>query len=789
MSSRLRSAGPSLLAASLTLTMASGLVRAAPTGPRPEAVVAWPPSTTLLLSEVLTGGASASDEFIELYDAAAVPLDLMGDEIVYVTATGGTITRKAAWTGPTPLQPGQHLLVANSAGAFAPRADATYSGGLAATGGAVAVRTSDGTVLDAVAWGDAANGFVEGTPAPAPPAGSSLERLPGGPAGNAVDSNDASLDWFVQASPDPQALADPPTPAAPPDGPSPTATPTPIEPTATPIEPSATPEPTEPPLPTPTATLEPEPTPAPTDLPPTATPTEPAPTPVGPSSGPTVPADPATVRIAAARAASAGTAVVVEGVLTTPLGLTDSGRGAFLQDDSAGIALYLDAGAWAAVPAGTAVRIAGTTASRYGQATIRVADPSAVVVLGAGVDPVALDVATGDAGEADEGLLVTTGGTVAAAPETLADGFTVVVDDGSGALRVVVPTGSGIGRDALRRGTSVSLTGVLGQHASSGSTTGYRLYLRSTADVAADAPSPTPVPSGPGASPVPSGGPVDPIAGLTQPGQHAVIQGLVTSSGVIWGMDRRRLTVEDASGAILVRLPVGSAVPPVGRTVRIAGVVGHYLAAPELAADAQPVTIPPGVTISPRPIAHAPLVPASRWELAVAVGTVTGLRRGGAAWRAQIRLADGSQLPIGASAAAGVASTRVAVGSRIAVTGIIRPPATGASDPQLYLMLRTAADVVVLRRAASAPAVPVSGSGAAGATVAGEPLDADLADLATLVGRVVRVGGVVVATDSTQLVIDDGTARAVVRLPADAQAAAALSPGAAVTAVGRGARP
>ena len=262
MSSRLRSAGPSLLAACLTLTLASGLVRAAPTGPdAATAAVAWPPATGVLLSEVMTGGASASDEFIELYDAAASPVDLVGDEVVYVTATGGTVTRKATWTASTLLTPGQHLLLANSAGVYAAPADATYSGGLAATGGAVALRAADGSVIDAIAWGNATSGFVEGTAAAAPPAGSSLERLPGGDAGNGVDTNDDSLDWVLQPDPDPQALADPPVPWSP----SATATPT-----ATPVEPTPTPTPA---APTPTATtVEPTPTdtPAPT---PAATPT------------------------------------------------------------------------------------------------------------------------------------------------------------------------------------------------------------------------------------------------------------------------------------------------------------------------------------------------------------------------------------------------------------------------------------------------------------------------------------------------------------------------------------
>ena len=46
--------------------------------------------------------------------------------------------------------------------------------------------------------------FVEGTAAVAPPAGSSLERAPGGPAGNATDTNDNLSDWFVQGAPSPQ---------------------------------------------------------------------------------------------------------------------------------------------------------------------------------------------------------------------------------------------------------------------------------------------------------------------------------------------------------------------------------------------------------------------------------------------------------------------------------------------------------------------------------------------------------------------------------------------------------
>ncbi len=225
--------------------------------------VDWPPST-LVVSEVQTGGSSASDEFVEVANQGSLPVDLLGLEIVYATSSGSTVTRKATWASSLVLDPGKRVLIANGAGVFAAVADATYSGGFAATGGAIALRVVGGSVIDAVGWGDATNGFVEGAAAVAPPAGSSLERAPGGPAGNGTDTNQNSLDWFVQAAPSPQGSG---APAVPAPGPSASPTPTPAS-TATP-----TPAPTPTPTPAPTATPTATPTPTPTRRPPTPTPT------------------------------------------------------------------------------------------------------------------------------------------------------------------------------------------------------------------------------------------------------------------------------------------------------------------------------------------------------------------------------------------------------------------------------------------------------------------------------------------------------------------------------------
>src|SRR5687767_5186226 len=80
----------------------------------PAAVVGWPPSSALLIAEVVTGGASASDEYVELTNAGSAPLDLAGLEIAYASAAGTSATRKILWSLSRVIEPGGHLLAANA---------------------------------------------------------------------------------------------------------------------------------------------------------------------------------------------------------------------------------------------------------------------------------------------------------------------------------------------------------------------------------------------------------------------------------------------------------------------------------------------------------------------------------------------------------------------------------------------------------------------------------------------------------------------------------------------------
>jgi uncharacterized protein YdeI (BOF family) len=543
----------------------------------------WPVSTSLLLAEVQTGGASASDEFVEVTNAGPTTADLSGLEVVYVTSTGGTITRKATWSASRPLDPGRHLLIANSSGIFGALADATYSGGFAATGGALVLRPIGGAPIDAVAWGDATNAFIEGTAAAAPAANASIERKPGGLGGNTIDTNVNALDWFTQATPNPQSLSAPPVPApspsatpspaptatpaatpTPTDTPVPSATPVPTEsaaasaspsvvpsltpepsptadptataePTAT-VEPSSTspspsdapeptasptPEPTTAPTPEPTTepTLEPTPTPTaePTAIPtlaPTPTPTvEPTPAPT-PTANPTATPEPSAtpvptpnvVSMATARAQADGTTASVVGLLTTRLGALEAGRSAFIQDETAGIAIYLDAAVADGLPAGTLVQVTGSLDDRYAQRTLRVALVD-LIVLGDGLLPIPAGATTGSVGEAIEGTRVLIEGTTVGSPTALADGLAIEVDDGSGQVRAIIAADP-LGSTILPAGTHVQVTGPVGQHDSSGAgTTAYRVYATLAGElVVVPPPTPSPTPS-PTATPSPSASP------------------------------------------------------------------------------------------------------------------------------------------------------------------------------------------------------------------------------------------------------------------------------------------
>jgi len=165
-----------------------------------------PPVSHLRVNEVMTGSTgAAANEFVELVNAGNEAVDAGGYRVVYRSAAGTSDTLLGALPAGTVIPAGGHYLLGGNgyAGQVAP--DQSFGTGLAATAGGLGVRDPDGVLLDSVGYGaTAANGFVEGQPAAAPPTtatpGSSIGRMPDG-----TDSNDNSVDFAVSSTPTPRS--------------------------------------------------------------------------------------------------------------------------------------------------------------------------------------------------------------------------------------------------------------------------------------------------------------------------------------------------------------------------------------------------------------------------------------------------------------------------------------------------------------------------------------------------------------------------------------------------------
>jgi hypothetical protein len=776
----------------------------------------WPPSVGLVVAEVVTGGASASDEYVEVANAGGADVDLDGCELVYVTASGATTTRKTSFAGPLPLAPGQHLLVANAAGIFGPLADATYSGGLAADGGVVALRRADGSVIDAVGWGTAANAYVEGAAAPAPPAKSSIERLPGGSGGNTQDTNDNFTDWFVQPNPIPQSLASRPVPApsatptlqSNPAEPTPELTDTPESPDATAPgptdEPTGTPQPTgtteataqltATPKSTPTRVATASPTPVPsTNMPPTT----PTPVPASATPSATPPATPRAASTASARATespaelepialartqAAGTRVRVAGLVTVEPGLVGADDLVAIQDDSSGVFVRLPAAVDGLV-IGCSVEVAGTLAAPYGQLEVR--DVTSVALEARDTDPGAALADLADVGEGTEASLIAISGTVESV-QTDSGRLTVTIGDGANSVRLLADPPAGLSRSDVARGDEVLATGIVGQRATAiGRLDGYRVWLRRPSDLEVLAPTTT---AAPVAAPTPSPTPVhyDLASAIGTRGAAVDVEATTTATAGLLDIGSPTIVVDDGTAAVAVVLPAGADVPHVGMRVRVTGTVGTWESGPTVLAS-QVLVQGELQAVGPRPVA-GPLDGSLEWQLVQVCGRVDRVTRAGSRWRADLTV-DGHPVVVLGEPAAAITVATTAVGRLAAVTGIVR---RSTSDSKAFQLLpRTVLDfhlgpapdalggAAVQRPAGSSGAASMSLSYAGAA-----PRSVGIDSLAAYLGRSATIAGLVTATTSGTVTIDDGTGEVRVGGHSAATAIEMLEPGDAIEVTG-----
>ena len=345
---------------------------------------------------------------------------------------------------------------------------------------------------------------------------------------------------------------------------------------------------------------------------------------------------------------------------------------------------------------------------------------------------------------------------------------------------------------SLRVGATYRITGFVGQRATrSGALDGYRVWARDPADVVVVA---APPPSG---SPSPTAGSsgtaltaMSIAKALHVTDRTVAIEAIVTAPATLLDATGRRIVVQDSSAAVEILLPTGTPAPAVGSKIRAEGRIGVAYGAPRLRADKLVVTgngsLPAPATLHGSPGA------AQEWRLVAVTGRVVSAAKLGDRWRAEVEVGTAKVVVIG-QPGAGIASTTLAVGRSATVIGIARRPYPSAADRRYAVTPRSPADVRVAGRA-DADAGPATGSsvGTTSPATTGAPTlaisapDADLVDLDTRIGGLVRVGGLVVDLEPDGFTLDDGTAigRVVLRGPA-LERLALIEPDDALNAIGR----
>ena len=173
-------------------------------------------SSTILISEFRTRGpAGANDEFIELYNATATPIDIGGWKINRSNGSG-TINTQLTITAGTMIPAHGHFLATNSAaGGYSGSVpgNQTYGTGITDDGG-IAILNPSNAVIDQVGM-SAGSAYKEGTVLSqlTTNVNRSYERKPGSTNGSSTDTDNNANDFQSITPSDPQNLSSAPTPA------------------------------------------------------------------------------------------------------------------------------------------------------------------------------------------------------------------------------------------------------------------------------------------------------------------------------------------------------------------------------------------------------------------------------------------------------------------------------------------------------------------------------------------------------------------------------------------------
>jgi hypothetical protein len=151
---------------------------------------AGPCDGKVVINELMTAGASAYDEFIELYNPGGCAVPLGGWKLGYRSGTGSAAPPILTFAPGSSIPAKSFLVIGRPE--FSGKKDITItsSTSMAADKGQVGLEDDKGTLVDAVGYGAATGAYVEGSPAPTPDTSGSISRKTDG-----VDTNDNAADF------------------------------------------------------------------------------------------------------------------------------------------------------------------------------------------------------------------------------------------------------------------------------------------------------------------------------------------------------------------------------------------------------------------------------------------------------------------------------------------------------------------------------------------------------------------------------------------------------------------
>jgi len=172
-----------------------------------------PNTKHIVISEIMAGESGNNNlDYIELYNPSQKMVDLEGYSLWYQLKKDQEDVLIYTWETSAFFPPFGHYLLLRQNQNLGLEVDAYFEYSLVPQRGSLALRSRSDGIVDQVAWGDTDAVFVETSNAPTMQNGNSLERLPGGDAGNGEDSDNNAKDFSINKKPNPQTTASLATP-------------------------------------------------------------------------------------------------------------------------------------------------------------------------------------------------------------------------------------------------------------------------------------------------------------------------------------------------------------------------------------------------------------------------------------------------------------------------------------------------------------------------------------------------------------------------------------------------